>query len=141
MAIKNKIIIIGCGRLGSSIANYFSGRGENIVVIDSSEASFTRLDNNFSGYTAVGDASDLSFLENQGYIETARKVIITSGDDNLNLFLTHVADKIYGVEEIYVRFDDPQKSLLISGEPNVRGIYPFQLSFDNFLALDEEDEK
>jgi trk system potassium uptake protein TrkA len=136
MAIKNKIVVIGCGRLGSSIANLASERGENVIVVDSISSSFERLDDNFSGYKVTGDATDVSLLEEDAYIETAREVAICTGDDNVNLFLAHVCASIYQVPEVYVRFDDPDKSALISGFPSIKAIYPFELSINKFASLE-----
>jgi trk system potassium uptake protein len=136
MAIKNKIVVIGCGRLGSSIANLASERGENVIVVDSISSSFERLDDNFSGYKVTGDATDVSLLEEDAYIETAREVAICTGDDNVNLFLAHVCASIYQVPEVYVRFDDPDKSALISGYPTIKAIYPFELSINKFTTLE-----
>jgi trk system potassium uptake protein len=136
MAIKNKIVVIGCGRLGSSIANLASERGENVIVVDSISSSFERLDDNFSGYKVTGDATDVSLLEEDAYIETAREVAICTGDDNVNLFLAHVCASIYQVPEVYVRFDDPDKSALISGYPSIKAIYPFELSINKFASLE-----
>jgi trk system potassium uptake protein TrkA len=63
MAIKNKIVVIGCGRFGSSVANLASERGENVIVVDPVSSSFERLDDNFSGYKVTGDATDVSLLK------------------------------------------------------------------------------
>jgi trk system potassium uptake protein len=136
MAIKNKIVVIGCGRLGSSIADLASERGENVIVVDSISSSFERLDDNFSGYKVTGDATDISLLEEDAYIETAREVAICTGDDNVNLFLAHLCATIYQVPEVYVRFDDPDKSALIRGYPSIKAIYPFELSINKFAALE-----
>ncbi|HAS56210.1 MAG TPA: potassium transporter TrkA [Firmicutes bacterium] len=131
--MKNKSIIIGCGRLGSSIANYSSSQGEDVIVIDEDKESFNRLDDVFSGYKIVANATDVDELEEAG-IESARQVVITTGDDNVNLFLAHLCAKVYEVPYIYVRFDDPDKGLLIQGM-SIKAIYPFQLSKDRFNLL------
>jgi trk system potassium uptake protein TrkA len=140
MAIKNKIVVIGCGRLGSSIANLASERGENVIVVDSVSSSFERLDDNFSGYKVTGDATDTSLLEEDAYIETAREVAIATGDDNVNLFLAHLCALIYQVPEVYVRFDDPDKSALIAGIPAIKAIYPFELTINKFAKLEGGDQ-
>lgn len=140
MAIKNKTVIIGCGRLGSSIANLASERGENVIVVDSVSSSFERLDDNFSGYKVTGDATDVSLLEDDAYIETAREVAICTGDDNVNLFLAHVCANIYGVPEVYVRFDDPDKSALIKDYPSIKAIYPFELSINKYASLEGDGQ-
>ena len=50
------IIIIGCGRLGSLLANRLSGLGHRVVVIDRNEAALEKLTAEFSGFQIVGDA-------------------------------------------------------------------------------------
>jgi trk system potassium uptake protein TrkA len=141
MAIKNKIVILGCGRLGSSIANNASARGENVIVVDPIASSFERLDDSFSGFKVTGDATDTQLLEDDAYIKTAREVAVVTGDDNVNLFLAHLCAIVYEVPHVYVRFDDPEKSALIANIPNVRAIYPFELSMNKFSNLESEDDK
>ena len=75
-ALKNKTLIVGCGRLGASIANECSAEGKNIMAIDVNEACFDGLSKDFSGYTFVGDCTDLSLLE-EAYITSAKEIIIT----------------------------------------------------------------
>ena len=131
--MRNRTFIIGCGRLGASIANYSSQQGESVVVIDFEKSSFERLDDSFSGYTISCDATDVDELRDAG-IMTAREVIITTGNDNINLFLAHVCSTLLEVPYVYVRFDDPEKGFLIQGL-DVKPIYPFQLSWDRFNYL------
>jgi trk system potassium uptake protein TrkA len=138
--IKNKIVVLGCGRLGASIANRAGQQGENVIVVDEDALSFDRLDDSFSGYKVEGDATDTQILENGAYIKSAKEVAITTGNDNVNLFLAHVCAIIYQVPEVYVRFDDPDDSALIAGLPNVKAIYPFELSMNKFSALEGEDK-
>jgi len=137
--MSNKMLIIGCGRLGASIANEASLAGNSVVVMDSDKKAFDRLSDVFSGYKILADATDLTALEDAN-IKTCREVVITTGSDNVNLFLAHVCDKVYRIPHIYVRFDDPDKGLLIK-EFNVEAIYPFQLSHDKFVALKSQEAK
>ena len=130
--MRNKTIILGCGRLGSSIANENSLKGEDVIVMDADKSAFVRLDDSFSGITLVGDATSPEDLEEAG-IEDASEVVITTGDDNINLFLTYLCAKKYAVPHIFVRFDDPDKGLLVQGMP-VRPIYPFSLSRSRYNA-------
>ena len=51
--LKNKTLIIGCGRLGSSIANKDSSSGKNVMIMDSDPMSFEKLSEGFSGYKFV----------------------------------------------------------------------------------------
>ena len=131
--LKNKTLIIGCGRLGASIANADSLSGKNILVVDKDSSSFELLSDLFSGYTFLGDVTDLSLLE-EAYITSAKEIIIATGDDNVNLFLAYVARKLYNVPKIYVRLDDPSLEILIS-DLDVKAIYPFELSLDKFSRM------
>lgn len=133
--MKNKFLVIGCGRLGASIANSESENGQNVIVIDNDPSSFDRLNDSFSGYKIAADATDVSSLE-EAYIGTASAVAIATGNDNVNLFLAHVCYEIYKVPRIVVRFNDPNYSALISGM-NVKAIFPFELSLNKFKALEE----
>lgn len=131
--LKNKTLIIGCGRLGASIANADSLSGKNVLVVDKDSRSFELLSDLFSGYTFLGDVTDLSLLE-EAYITSAKEIIIATGDDNVNLFLAYVARKLYNVPKIYVRLDDPSLEILIS-DLDVEAIYPFELSLDKFSRM------
>lgn len=126
--LRNKTIIVGCGRLGASIANKVIKDGKNVLVIDHNKNAFELLDETFSGYTIVGDVSDMAILEN-AYITSAKEIIITTGNDNVNIFLATVARDIYDVPRIYVRLDDPEMEVLLK-DKNINVILPFQLSFD-----------
>jgi trk system potassium uptake protein TrkA len=141
MAIRNKILIIGSGRLGSIIADRASARGENVIVLDEKESSFKKLDEAFTGFKVHGDATDITLLEQDCYIESVSEVVIVTGDDNTNLFLAHLCAEIYNVPRVYVRFDDPDKAILISGSPNVKAIYPSDLSANKFFSIEAEGEK
>ena len=131
--LKNKTLIIGCGRLGASIANADSLSGKNVLVVDKDSSSFELLSDLFSGYTFLGDVTDLSLLE-EAYITSAKEIIIATGDDNVNLFLAYVARKLYNVPKIYVRLDDPSLEILIS-DLDVKAIYPFELLLDKFSRM------
>ena len=136
--LKNKTLIIGCGRLGSSIANKDSSSGKKVMIMDSDPMSFEKLSEGFSGYTFVGDATDMSLLE-EAYITSTREIIITTGDDNTNVFLALVARKIYNVPQIYVRLDDPNLEVLLEN-CDVHAIYPFKLSLEEFLDIREKND-
>ncbi len=141
MAIRNKILIIGCGRLGAIIADRASARGENVIVLDQYESSFKKLDDAFTGFKVLGDATDINLLKEDCYIDSVEEAIIVTGDDNINLFLAHLFGIIYKIPRVYVRFDDPDKDILISGIPNVKAIYPTDLSANKFFSIEAEGNK
>ena len=94
--MRNLTIVLGCGRLGASIANYSSQMGGNVVVMDANKNSFEKLNDAFSGITIAADTTDVDELIDAG-IENANEVIITTGDDNVNLYLAYICCKRFEV--------------------------------------------
>ena len=102
MINSNTIVVIGCGRLGSSIAKALSNKGEDVLCIDNNGDAFNKLDD-FSGFTAIGDATDLSFLESLN-IEKAKSIIITTYSDEINVYLGHVCFVIFYFFCVFIFF-------------------------------------
>ncbi|MCF7924760.1 MAG: NAD-binding protein [Candidatus Izimaplasma sp.] len=138
---KNKILVVGSGRLGASIAGKLSTNGNDVVIIDKNSNSFRKLSDEFGGYDVVGDATDLYVLEAEALIKDINEVIITTDSDNVNLFIAHICFYIYNVPHIYVRLNDIDKGILIE-DTSIKPIYPFSLSFDDYMQKrSERDEK
>lgn len=137
---RNKFIVIGSGRLGSNIATSMSELGEDVIIIDAQDDSFRKLQESFSGYQVVGDATDLTILENS-YIKHAKTVVITTDSDNVNIYLAHICFYVYNVPKIFVRLSDTDKGKLLDGT-SIKAIYPFNLSYSEFMDLNvgEEDK-
>ena len=131
--LKNKTIIVGCSSLGATITNKFSSEGKNLMVVDKNPKNFERLSDRFSGFTITGDVSDLEVLEEAG-IASCSEIVIVTNDDNLNLFVAHVARKIYDVPNIYIRLTEPDNEMLLKGM-DIKAIYPLELSYDKFNVL------
>lgn len=139
--LLDKTIVIGCGKLGAAIANQKWKKGKAVVVIDVNQESFLRLDRDFSGQTVIADASDIEKLEAAG-VDSASEIVITTGDDNINVFLTHLfANRYSPNSEIYVRLDDVNLGKLIENIPNVRPIYPLELSLGKYKLYKEKGVK
>ena len=139
MPQRNKFIVVGCGRLGSSLANKAASQGESVIVIDSDGGSFERLNDSFSGFQIVGDACDRQVLTEQ-HLKSAKTLLVVSGNDNANLFIATLAARVYEVPRVYVRFNDPDFSILVSGL-NVQAVYPAELSLQRLEDIMEEDER
>jgi len=105
------VIIIGCGRVGSQLANLLSREGHNIVIIDKDSRSFRRLGANFNGTTLVGNGYDEELLREAG-IEKADAVAVVTDGDNTNLVSTQVARKIFKVPTVVTRIYDPKREYL-----------------------------
>lgn len=130
---NKKVIIIGCGRFGSTLANHLNKQHYDVIVIDKEEDSFRKLSSNFSGFTLVGEVSDLSLLENVG-IKSCSMFIAVTDNDNINCMLAQIASRIYNIQDIYIRLIDSNKEILLDGF-HVNAIYPSLLSLYEFERL------
>ncbi|MFA6624156.1 MAG: NAD-binding protein [Bacilli bacterium] len=133
--MKDSVIVIGAGKLGAKLARLLNENGENVLVADKQSDAFYKLDD-FSGFTIVGDATDLDFLKSID-IEDSKMVIITTNDDNVNIFLAEVCFYIFAIKKIYVRLSDTDKGKLLENT-SIKGIYPFNLSVDFFCQQEKE---
>lgn len=136
---RNKIIVIGCGRLGSNIASLLYRQGNDVILIDNSAKAFDKLMNSFGGYEIVGDATDLEVLEGAS-IKQAKEVVIVTGNDNINLYLAHICFHLYDVPNIYIRQEDDNMKKLIENT-TIKAIYPFMLSVEDYLRLREDNNE
>jgi trk system potassium uptake protein TrkA len=103
------IIIGGCGRLGSEIAERLSDEHEHdVVVVDHDVMAFDRLGAAFNGETIVGDCTDRDVLEQAG-IEHAGGLIAVTRFDNANLMTVQIAQHLYGVPRAVARLFNPER--------------------------------
>ena len=103
------VIIVGCGRVGSELANLLSNEGHNVVVIDKNSSSFGRLGGAFNGITLTGNGFDQALLKHAG-IEKADAFCAVTNGDNTNLISAQVAKKIFNVPKVIARVYDPQRA-------------------------------
>ena len=131
MAAYEYIIIVGCGRLGSMLANRLSRLGNSVVVIDRDEAAFRHLSTEFSGFQIAGDAAELAILRRAG-IERADCLLAITQHDNVNLMVTQVAKTVFGVPKVIARIFDPSREAVYH-QFGVETICPTSLSAVAFL--------
>lgn len=127
--MNGNVIIIGAGRVGSSIAALLNEQNYHVTVIDKNKDALMNVED-FTGYFEVADASNIEVLQRIG-IKNADVVVISTEDDDTNVFLTDVCHFVFGVPRIFVRLADSQKERLCR-YPSVRAILPFLLSLDEF---------
>lgn len=101
-------IIIGCGRVGSTLATALSGQGDNVVIIDTSEKRLSQLGPEFTGQTVIGDGTDITVLQ-EAKIQEADALVAATGDDSSNLMTAQIAKKIFRIDRALVRIKDPNK--------------------------------
>lgn len=125
------IVIIGCGRVGSLLANELSKEGCGIVVVDNDETSFEKLSLEFSGFRILGDAGEIETLK-QAKIEKADIVFATTREDNLNLMVAQVAKDIFNIRCVASRLFDPKREEIFSSF-GIKTISPTKIAVKEFL--------
>jgi trk system potassium uptake protein len=103
------VIIVGCGRVGSQLAQLLSSEGHNVVIIDRVQEAFKRMGEAFNGLTLVGNGFDVTLLKQAG-IERADAFCAVTNGDNTNLISAQVAKKIFKVPKVFARVYDPQRA-------------------------------
>ena len=106
------ILIVGCGRLGSSLANRLVAAGEDVTVLDHDRRNFDmNLPRGFKGRTVEGMEIDNDVLKRAG-IERASAVAAVARDESTNMMAADVARRIFKVPRIVVRIDEPRMAEL-----------------------------
>ena len=100
------VIVVGCGRVGSQLANLLSVEGHNVTVIDKDDDAFRRLGTTFNGVTIRGLGFDEDVLAEAGIRECDSFAAVTDLD-NTNLMAAEVARKIFGVKHAVARLYNP----------------------------------
>lgn len=103
------VVIMGCGRVGSSLATELEAAGHSVAIIDQSREAFRRLTPNFKGRTVAGVGFDRDTLLEAG-IETADAFAAVSNGDNSNILAARVARETYGVANVVARIYDPARA-------------------------------
>jgi trk system potassium uptake protein TrkA len=128
MEIYMNIIIIGCGRFGSTLANELSDAGHNISVIDRDNERLNVLGSGFNGLKIKGIEYDNEVLKEAG-IQAADSVLSVTPDENINITVSLIAKEIYKVPQIIARIVNPNRQNIYE-ELDIKTINPIQLGVD-----------
>lgn len=104
-----KVIIVGCGKLGSGLAQSLIKKGHNVTVIDNSPEAFDLLGKDFKGKTILGIGFDRGVLE-EAQINLADAIIACSKSDETNALIGRIARNIYKVPRVISRLYDPRRA-------------------------------
>ena len=104
-----KALIIGCGRVGSSVATQLDRDGWDVVAVDEKEEALNRLGSHWGGGFIVGHGMDVDVLREAG-IEEAEAVVVATNGDNSNIVIGQVAKKKFGNQCVVVRVLDPARA-------------------------------
>src|SRR5260370_39941542 len=101
-----KIVIVGCGRVGSTLARQMVAGGHDVSIVDENVSAFGRLGEDFDGQMVVGSGIDEEVLRRAG-IETADCFASVTNGDNRNIMAAQIAQKIFRVNRVITRIYDP----------------------------------
>ena len=110
------ILIVGAGRVGSTVAKWALREGHGVSVLDEDPLSHERLDigmddtwENLGGQFTVGTALEIEALEAAG-IDRADVFIASTDGDNTNLVISQIAQRRFSVPMVIVRVLDPLRA-------------------------------
>lgn len=109
-----RILIVGCGRVGSRLATEFAAEGHRVSMVDQRQEAFRRLPNRFPGQFVLGTGIDEDVLRSAG-IEAADVFIAVTEDDNTNIMAAQIAQVIYRVPKVILRIYDPERAEFYRG--------------------------
>lgn len=104
-----KAVILGCGRVGATLAQYLMKAGNDVTVIDQGTEAFQRLGKDFpQTKTVQGDGTDEDVLRRAG-LDTADAFVAVTNGDNRNIMAAQIARHIFNVPRVMCRIYDPSR--------------------------------
>jgi trk system potassium uptake protein len=134
------VLIVGAGRVGSSVARSALAAGHEVSVLDEDPLSHERLDSGMEtswedagGLFTVGHAIEADALEEAG-IGRADIFIASTDGDNTNLTIAQIAKHGYGVERVVARIMDPARAAWYA-EQGLETICPTKIAIEQFTTV------
>lgn len=106
-----KVVILGCGRVGSTLARSLDAEGHHVTVIDRNQQQFQRLGTDFGGGTVRGTGIDEDVLRRAGIEEADVFVAVTNGD-NTSIMASQIVQEVFEVPHVVTRIYDPVREQL-----------------------------
>lgn len=103
------IIIVGCGKVGSTLAAKLNAEGNNVTIIDQDGDKVKALANNLDIMGVIGNGASRSVQKDAGVDKTDLLIAVT-GNDELNLLSCLVAKKSSNCRTI-ARLKDPEYNM------------------------------
>jgi trk/ktr system potassium uptake protein len=126
-----KALVIGCGRVGATIALNLHNEGWDVVVVDENEDALSRLGESWRGAFVVGHGMDTDLLREAG-IEDADAVVASTDGDNTNIVIGQVAQKRFDIGCVVVRVLDPARAEFYAGR-GMRTVCPTSTAIDKLM--------
>ena len=106
-----RYLIVGCGRVGSTLAKLLDADSHEVIVVDENPAAFKRLGQKFKGHVVVGTGIDYDILKRAGAANADGFVAVTNGD-NRNVMAALIAQRMFHIKKIVARIYDPARGLM-----------------------------
>jgi trk system potassium uptake protein TrkA len=123
-----KAIVVGCGRVGSSVALQLAREEWDVTAIDEKDEALARLGEHWAGGFVVGHGMDTEILRKAG-IEEADAVVVATDGDNSNIVIGQVAQKRFDIQCVVVRVLDPARAEFYDGR-GLRTVCPTKTAID-----------
>ncbi|MEU8656767.1 potassium channel family protein [Actinoplanes philippinensis] len=135
------VVIMGCGRLGSTLAQKLDAQGHQVAVIDRDADAFRRLGDGFGGVTVNGIGFDRDVLRAAG-VERADAFAAVSSGDNSNIISARLARETFGVSRVVARIYDSRRAQVYErlGIPTIATIRWAADRMYRFLVPDQRVE-
>ncbi|WP_028932871.1 potassium channel family protein [Pseudonocardia spinosispora] len=104
-----RVVIMGCGRVGSALAAGLERQGHEVAVIDRDSKAFRRLSADFRGEQVCGIGFHRDVLRRAGVEEASAFAAVSSGD-NSNIIAARVARETFGIERVVARIYDARRA-------------------------------
>lgn len=104
-----KAVIVGCGRVGASLADELDRAGWQVLILDLSTGAFDRLPATFGGTALRGDGTDEDTLRRAGAEEADLFLAATEGD-NRNVMAAQLGQEALGARRVIAKINDPVRA-------------------------------
>lgn len=126
-----KVVILGCGRVGATLATQLDRAGHTVSVIDSNGDSFQRLGTKFRGEKITGSGVDEEILRRAGIASADAFIAVTNGD-NRNIMASQIAKEIFNIKKVVCRIYDPLRQVTFN-DSGLEAICPTTIVSDLLL--------
>lgn len=104
-----RFLIVGCGRVGSTLAKRLVREGHDVTVVDENSNAFRRVGRDFPGKLVLGTGIDVDVLRRAG-AETADGFAAITQGDNRNIMAALIAQQHFKIPRVVARIYDPERS-------------------------------
>jgi trk system potassium uptake protein len=138
------VVIVGSGRVGSTVAKKMLAEGHQVSVLDEDPEAINQLERGeaatweeLGGSFTVGTALEIDALLEAG-IDRADAFVASTDGDNTNLVIAQVAQRRFNVQNVVVRVLDPARARWYE-EQGLRTVCPTAIAIDMLESAVREE--